>query len=214
MGWNTKANGSGEEYQPGEQIIVESNIILYAIWHEVEINFNISRSFENPSNEIMPVNSNQNIKYTITGDMDNFLIGTMNNMNVKITEKLPVGVVILPNPNITIFVKDGVKWFTYEFEALFEERSTKIELMEKEIIVTVQYMTEGVKVFSDTSVSYEVYGQEKIVTPNDNLLTCYVNVPVGMSTTSLANNRYTITVSSANEIDSGIIYEQSTDLLN
>ena len=32
IGWNTKADGSGTAYQPGDEITVDKNIILYAQW--------------------------------------------------------------------------------------------------------------------------------------------------------------------------------------
>ena len=32
LGWNTKADGSGTAYQPGDKITVEEDIILYAQW--------------------------------------------------------------------------------------------------------------------------------------------------------------------------------------
>ncbi len=35
IGWNTKADGSGKDYKPGDEITVgEKNIVLYALWEE------------------------------------------------------------------------------------------------------------------------------------------------------------------------------------
>ena len=35
MGWNTQADGGGTTYSPGDQIILKSNIILYAQWAKI-----------------------------------------------------------------------------------------------------------------------------------------------------------------------------------
>lgn len=36
LGWNTKKDGSGKTYLPGEKIEVKSNVILYAQWEQIE----------------------------------------------------------------------------------------------------------------------------------------------------------------------------------
>ena len=40
LGWNTKKDGSGKTYLPGEKIEVKSNVILYAQWEQIEERIN------------------------------------------------------------------------------------------------------------------------------------------------------------------------------
>ena len=36
VGWNTNADGSGEQFKPGDEIMMDKNIILYAQWKKVD----------------------------------------------------------------------------------------------------------------------------------------------------------------------------------
>ena len=67
--WNTKADGSGESYNPGDSYNVDQDLVLYAKWSAVQylISYNLDGG-------ILPVGSSNPISYTI--EYDSF---TLNN---------------------------------------------------------------------------------------------------------------------------------------
>lgn len=67
--WNTKADGSGESYNPGDSYNVDQDLVLYAKWSAVQylISYNLDGG-------ILPIGSSNPISYTI--EYDSF---TLNN---------------------------------------------------------------------------------------------------------------------------------------
>jgi fimbrial isopeptide formation D2 family protein len=66
--WNTLKDGSGTDFDPGEQITMTGNIILYAVWElDVPITKTPSQPGYNPGNTI-----DYAISFTLPGDMSGF----------------------------------------------------------------------------------------------------------------------------------------------
>lgn len=58
-GWNTESDGSGTDYEPGEDIIVEADdITLFAQWDRIEINYGIIQILARDSSFLMGSKSN------------------------------------------------------------------------------------------------------------------------------------------------------------
>jgi len=55
--WNTKADGSGTDYSPADEIVMTTNITLYAIWEVIPEGFTVTYE-GNGTNENVPVDEN------------------------------------------------------------------------------------------------------------------------------------------------------------
>ena len=67
LGWNTKANGSGTMYQPGDKVKMTDDITLYAIWGEQAATTSITyhANFGNPEKTYTDSNIKNNAKVTV-----------------------------------------------------------------------------------------------------------------------------------------------------